>query len=329
MHRARHARMGVKAKLGALIGLAGLAMAGTSGVASANILPQYQAVSDGTAGYYAIGSFWSVGATVTTQPAAGNIGGVGKGGIGTQLCDPNNGFGLQLGEVSNGTTFSVEYATGILSGAAKDACVGNGVLPNPHILNPALTGLAQGDSVMLYTRFWNSHDRVRRWVHRHWVWTRAWQGHVLFQAFDATSGFDVFSKYLTTAADWHLDNAGTGVQQNTTGLSACTPVLAFDALAPVPAPYTIPSPPKVTMVYKGGSGACNDVADFAGVFANGSDIWNSFSAPGLAHWNVIQAITTGGGLKGNAATVAPDDTLTPVSGTGDSMFSVFAGQVLS
>jgi hypothetical protein len=126
---------------------------------------------------------------------------------------------------------------------------------------------------------------------------------------DVTSGFEVYSARVNTRYDFQLDSAGVGVQQDTTGMSACP-----NSTLHYPAPG-------------GGTGACNDVADFSGVFANGSGgIFGS--GYGLANWNAVQVITTGGGLKANAAIVAPDDSITPSSGTGESSLSVFAGEVL-
>lgn len=293
------------ALIGAVLGVIGLAL-GTSGIANASLLPQYQVVKGGTAGYYGIGSFENIGATVTPRAAAVNIGGVGTGGIGTQLCDPNNGFGLQLGLVSNGSTFTVEYAAGTLAGASADACVGNGVLANPHVIHQNLASVQVGDPVQLYTSFTNYRTTVKVKSGKHWVTKHVWRGRATFEAFDWNSVESYSATVSGLAADWSLSNAGAGVQQDTTGMSACTPVTAH---------------------YTGGSGACNDVADFSGVFVNG--FGGLFGGgPGLASHPAIQVITTGGGLKANAATVAPNDTLTPTSGLGESSFSVFAGEVL-
>jgi hypothetical protein len=238
---------------------------------------------------------------------------VGTGGIGAQLCDPNTGFGLQIGEVSNGSTFSVEYATGVLKGANADNCVGNGVLANPHVLNKALTGLPQGDSVQVWIHTW-TYVKTNPGVGRGNTFKAG-----VFEAFDVSSGFEIWTSPVQwKLPDANLSNAGVGVQQNTTGLSSCTPI-----------------PMSYTNNYVGGSGACNDVADFSGVWAwAGSDhrhvpLIGSATARGLAHWNAIQVVTTGGGLKGNIATVAPDDSLLPTTGTMQSSFSVYAGNVIS
>lgn len=284
--------------------------------AGASLLPQYQVVKSGTAGYYAIGSnFHNVGTVVKLDPAAVNIGGVGTGGIGTQLCDPNNGFGLQLGVVSNGSTFSVEYADGILAGANADNCVGNGVLANPHVLNANLTAVQPGDSVQLYTSWANYRTTIH--VGRDHRPERVERGRATFQAMDLTSGFEVYTATISgLPADSALSSAGAGIQQDTTGMSACTPVVPFGA-----------SNYPTTVNYTGGSGACNDVADFSNVFANGHGGMFGFG-PGLATWNAVQVITTGGGLRPNAATVAPNDTLVPTVGFNESAFNVYAGEVL-
>jgi hypothetical protein len=318
-------------KAATVVGVAALGVGVMASTASASLLPQYQTASDGTAGYYAIdgGGFNTAGGTITTQAAADNIGGVGAGGIGAQLCDPNTGFGLQVGEVSNGSTFSVDYATGTLKGAAADHCVGDGVLANPHVLNTGLTGIPQGDDVQVWIHSW-TYKKTNPGVGMGDDFNAA-----VFEGFDLTSGFEIFS----SPVQWKLpavsfDNAGFGVQQNTTGLSACTPSVPFSSTAPE---YSAADPWSdfTSVRYTGGSGACNDVADFSDIFAWAGNQYHhvpqigSDWAKGLAHWDALQVITTGGGLKGNVATVAPNDTLEPTTGTGQSSFSVYAGNVTS
>lgn len=284
------------------------AVALTAGSASAALAPQYQAVKSGTAGYYTVTGIGvkNIDSTVTLNSAATNIGGVGTGGIGDQLCDPNNGFGLQLGAVANpNSTFSIEYQTGTLAGANADNCVGNGVLPNPHILNQNLTAIPVGDSVQLYI----SYSTYRKTNGTRAQGRGQLFGMAAFQAYDETSGFELYSADVWKLPyDLNINSAGVGVQQDTTGMSACTPT--------------------VTDGYNGGSGACNDVADFSNVFLNGKYGIFGFG-PGLTSYgHTIQVITTGGGNKANAALVAPNGTLTPApTGTGESAFSVFAGQV--
>jgi hypothetical protein len=324
-------KMGKKRALGVLFGVPVAAAAVSLAVfalpAGASLVPSYQAVSDGTAGYYTQTGLavHDIGAAIDPNAAALNIGGVGTGGIGTQICDPNNGFGLQLGLVSNGKSFSVEYATGTLKGAHADNCVGNGVLVHPHVLNANLTGLPVGDQVLIYTSYGTykqttgtkAQGRGKRF------------GKATFQATDSL-GFETYSATVwKLPVDGALDMAGAGVQQDTTGMSACTPLYAFDGNVTPHNDHLTPPLAAPDMVdYTGGSGACNDVADFSGVFLNGQFGLFGFG-PGLATFGQThQVVTTGGGLKVNAAVVAPNDTLTPSSGPGESMFSVYAGQVI-
>jgi hypothetical protein len=323
----------------ALAGATAVALTlGGAGIASASLAPQYQVNAKGTAGYYDVAglSVHDIGATITGNPAALNIGGVGTGGIGTQLCDPNNGFALQLGETSNGSTMSVEYQDGVLAGAAKDACVGNGVLPDPHILNANLTGLTVTDAIQTYIRY-STYKKTNG--------TKAQGkgkifGAATFQAFDATSGFELYS-----ATVWKLPNdlfftsAGAGVEQDTTGLSACTPISPYSDTAPeyaegdtftsaTPVDYNSSGRAGSATGVSGGSGACNDVADFSDVFINGEFGIFGFG-PGLAAFgHTVEVITTGGGLYANAATVAANNTLQPTSGFSESSLSVYAGQVI-
>jgi hypothetical protein len=311
----------------AVAGIAATALAvGAAGIAEASPSSSYQAVADGTAGYYnQTGiSVHDIAAEITTNPASLNIGGVGQGGIGVQGCDPNNGFGFQEGLVSNGKTLSVDYATGTLRGANADNCVGNGVLDNPQTLNVNLTGLPVGDTVWVYASYstykkTNGTKAQGRGNH---------YGAVTFQATDE-DGFETYTDTVwKLPVDNNIDMAGAGVQQDTTGMSACSPVSTV-----VTGPEHNTGGPAFDLAtsdtdYLAPSGACNDVADFNDVFINGKFGIFGFG-PGLAaHGLTHQVITTGGGLKVNTAIVAPNDTLTPTSGTGESSFSVYAGQVL-
>lgn len=310
----------------ALVASAALAI-GAAGVASAALVPSYQAVADGTAGYYAQTglSVHNIGAMITTDKAALNIGGVGQGGIGVQGCDPNNGWGFQEGLVSNGTTFSVDYQTGTLAGASADNCVGNGVLPNPHVLNTHLTGLPVGDPVTLYAVY-SSYKKTNG--------TKAQGRGKVFGAvtFQATDAFGV-ETYTDTVwklpAGENIDMAGAGVEQDTTSMSACTPSLPYSTSTTSPsyAPMTLFSA-MTSVTYTSGSGACNDIADFSYVFLNGNHgIFGT--GHGLAQYGrTHQVITTGGGNLANVAIVAPNDTLTPTAGSGESSFSVYGGDVL-
>src|SRR3974390_3164357 len=281
--------------------------------AGAAVLPQVHGVGHGDAGYSsAFGNgFANAGSTVITDPAALNIGDVGRGGIGQQLCDPNTGFGLQLGlTATGGSSFSVEYATGILPGANTANCEGNGLLTGPVTLHPALTGIPVGDAVQLFTKFYNVHVRVCAHHHCH----RVWEGRAKFQAFDLTSGFDVFTAYVHTRADFNLDEARFGIQQDTTGMSACTPVAHLGVpvpLAPV-SPTSGVTPTGYSLPPAGhnpaSSGACNEVADFAQVFTDGLGL--GLPGFGLAFAPATtQVVSTGGGLNANTAIVAPNYTL--------------------
>ena len=316
---------------------AALAIGGAS-TASAALAPQYQVNAKGTAGYYDVAglSVHDIGATIAGNPAALNIGGVGTGGIGTQLCDPNDGFALQLGETSNGSTMSIEYQEGILAGAAKDACVGNGVLPDPHILNANLTGLTVTDTIQTYIAY-STYKKTNG--------TKAQGkgqifGAATFQAFDETSGFELYSATIWKLPnDLFFNSAGAGVEQDTTGLSACTPISPYSDAAPeyaegdtfdatTPVDYNNTGRAGASPAVSGGSGACNDVADFSGVFINGEFGIFGFG-PGLAAFgHTVEVITTGGGLYANAATVAANNTLEPTSGPAESSFSAYAGEVI-
>lgn len=308
------------AAVAAAISIAGAGSLAVAGSANAALSPTYQAVADGTSGYYQQTGLTvhDIGAIITPDAAALNIGGVGQGGAGVQGCDPNNGFGFQEGLVSNGTSFSVEYATGVLKGANADNCVGNGVLVDPHILNANLTGLPVGDSVTLYARY----STYKKTNGSKAQGKGQWFGAVTFQAADA-NGFETYTDTVwKLAVDGNVNMAGAGIQQDTTGMSACTPVLPYSGSPTEPTDVTS------DVTYTGGSGACNDVADFSDVFVNGH--FGIFGyGPGLTAYGVThQVITTGGGLKANAAIVAPNDSLAPFSGTGESAFSVYAGQVI-
>lgn len=306
----------------------GMMAFGSAGIASAapSIVPSaVHTASEGTSGIEALhgNTMSNMGATIVTSPAALNIGGVGQGGIGEQLCDPNTGQGLQIGLTSNGSSFSVEYAIGTLAGAAKFVCEGDGVLANPHVLNANLTGIGVGDVVKVYESFRNV---LRyRWAKTHWV--RMWQGRATFQAYDQSTGSGPYTAYVRTAPIWNLDSAGAGVQQNTTLLSACTPVVPMGSFFSPNQSTTGDN--EYNEAYTGGSGACNLVAAFSNIFTDGNITGVLGTGPGLTvtgQWNEV--VTTGGGLPGNAALVATNDTLSPdFQSFSPSSLDVFAGQV--
>jgi hypothetical protein len=280
---------------------------------------------DGTSGVEALlgDSAYNIGATVVASPSFLNVGGVGTGGGGVQLCDPDNGFAVQLGLTSNGSTDSVQYAAGVLTGAAKYACEGNGVLPASQAKEfPTgnLNGIANGDQVLLYASFHNVRVYVGGRRHRH----REWQGRADLTAFDATTGAGPYNAYIKTAADWNMDSAGAGVQQNTTLVSACTPAVASGTDF-VPDQSTTGN--AEAGQDPGGSGACNLVMAFSNVFVNepGGNIFAS--GPGLTQtgfWNDVD--TTGGGISSNVALASTNSTLDPaVKSTSASALDVFAG----
>ena len=297
----------------------GLAL-GSAGAASAAVNPNIRLVANGTAGYYALSDGTrSIGATITPTPAALNIGGVGSGGIGTQMCDPDNSYALQEGLTTNGSVMSVEFGFGTLGGP----CVGKGVLPHPRLVNAALTGLNPADTVQVFTR-----NRTLR-VHNVWCSTVTtnpcrrhliWKGFAQFAAFDASVGFDVYNVNVWTPPFLQFTENGAGIQQDTTGMSACTPVAALPGYNGVTGPA--------------GSGACNLVASFTGVNLDGGGIFSP-SGIGLGDTGsflglgpAVQVATTGGALHGNAAIVAPNDSLSPPGGFGSSSLNVYAGEVL-
>lgn len=320
-----------------------LGLALTALPASAAVVPTVRLARNGTAGYYTPSSGVSaLGSTVMGTNAILNMGGVGFGGVGQQLCDPTTGLVGQEGLTTNGSTVSVEWKTGNFGFSLDGTCVGNGVLPFPNNFKSAgsvvLTGLSPTDPVQLYTNY--------RTLFVHNVWCSPWpnaecreqlipKGLFTFQAFDVNVG-DVFHAFKWVTPWAHLE-PGVGIQQDTTGMSACTPVtpkfaavpLSFSEPAvddPTPTGYSNLSGPN-------GSGACVDVAEIWGVNVNGDGIFSD-SGIGLADSGVaglgpaIQVATTGGALRGNAAIVAPNNTLTPTGGSGDSSFDVFAGQVI-
>ena len=293
------------------VALIGGGTAGAAMMASAAVNgPQYNSI--GTAGYDAIGGpFYSVGATVKTDAPALNIGAVGTGGLGVQMCDPNNGYVLQEGEVAtSSTSFSVDYQAGKVSGAASDNCVGNGVLKDPLTLNANLTGIPVGATVNLYVHFRTEKVAYKIWVgkgrHHHFYWGHKRVGKALFQAYDAST-FELYSKTITTPVEF-FDNDGAGVEQNTTLVSATTPV-TFPAGSP-------------SWTGTGGSGASNALAAFSAVTVDPFGIFSP-SSDGITDHVSNEVVSSAGSLPGNPAVVAPNNSET---GSGASTaFTVSAG----
>ena len=305
----------------ALIGSTTAAVAFTASAAVNG--PQYNSI--GTAGYDAIGGpFSSVGATVTTDAPALNIGTVGTGGLGVQMCDPNNGFVLQEGEVATSpTSFSVDYQAGSVAGAASDNCVGNGVLKNPLTLNANLTGLPVGATVNLYVHFRTERVAYKIWVgrgrHRHFYWGHKRVGKALFQAYDAST-FELYSKTITTPVEY-FDNDGAGVEQNTTLVSANSPALC-PKITPVTSGACAASDGTPSWIGTGGSGASNPLATFAAVTVDPFGIFSP-SSHGITDGVSNEVVSSAGSLHGNPAVVAPNNS---ESGGGSStQFTVSAG----
>ena len=308
------------------------AFALTAGSAAAAVGPNIVTIGSGEAGYYAVSgsSFRNVGFTEQPLAAATNIGGVGRGGIGGQLCDPNNGEAIQAGLVANRDlkTFTVEYATGILSGANVDNCVGNPLLTGPVALHATtLSGVAVSDHVQVLISFQNHKVTVRhpghwtscfrgkgakrhlvvhcRW-HRHFF-TRVWKGEGKVQAFDTDSGTEVYSTgWLAMGPDWNMDHAGVGIQQDTTGMSA----------------GAITAPPGYDGTHgPTGTGAVNPVVTFSNVFANGTGLGGIGAPLSSPFFSAFQVATAAGANKANPAIVAPNDSGLPGIGS----FTVSAG----
>jgi hypothetical protein len=314
-----------------------------------------QVVGNGDAGYSVTHSepFSNAGATLTPTPLALNIGqlsgGMNTGGLGLQLCDPNNGFGAQIGEVSTGKTMNVDYAFGTLSGAAVDNCVGNKLLTSFSQLHPTtLSGIPVTDTVDVFASFRNV--RVARVHcdkdHDSCFVTHHWEGRLKFQAQDETSGFEIFSSpWIHTMADWNLNEAGFGVQQDTNGLSADTPVTCPNGTAPgipeppgffnPPLPNKCPTTPAAQPVYNGttgpnGTGAHDALVKFTNAFVNGDGLGlpPCCGAPPFIFTSTVHEVaTTGNGLDSNPATTAPDNSFAP--GPYTFSFTDYVGNVIS
>jgi hypothetical protein len=356
----------------AMAAVAGAAVLVAVGTAAASVNTNaVQTVSNGSAGYSVTNGVQmrNAGVQIVTTPAALNIGhpsGTSNtGGAGEQLCDPNNGFGAQIGEISTGKAFDVEFAYGTLTGAAADNCVGDGLLTGAtHFGTSTLTGLAVGDQVDVFASFKNVKAEVRHPGHWtscvrhgktikkcHWhraFFTKEWQGRLKFQAQDETAGFEVYaSPWIHTAADWNLTEAGFGVQQDTNGLSADTPVTCPDGTTSVPGggppgPIT-PAPTGNACApvsgaarYNGltgpdGTGAHSALVSFNTAFVNGVGLALppfTFSSPPILAYGIHEVTTTGNGLNANPATTAPNSSF-HTSSPWTFGFEDFVGNVIS
>lgn len=291
-----------------------------------------QVVDNGDAGYSVTHSepFANAGATLTPTKLALNIGqlsgGKNTGGLGLQLCDPNNGFGAQIGEVSNGKTMNVDFAFGTLTGAAADNCVGDPLLTNFSELHPiGLSGIPATDTVDVFASFRNIHTNVTvcHIIKHHLVCIhhKVWEGRLKFQAQDETGGFEIFSSpWIHTKADKNLNEAGFGVQQDTNGLSADTPVncpatAAGGAVTGFTGPSTSCSTITGNPLYDGntgpgGTGAHAALVKFTDAFVNGDGLGLPpccGQPPFIFTSTIHEVATTGNGIDANPATTAPDN----------------------
>ena len=312
---------------------ASLALAIASGAAAANPLPHYG--KTGVAGYeYTSNSALNnLSLVITPEATFANIGNVGKGGAGGQFCDPNDGYAAQLGLVATSpTTESVDYQAGQLGG-----CADFGVLQNPLQVNAALASIPLGDHVQIWMshhnvtvttthpghwvkRHWapgkwiNGHWRKGYWVRGHWVkqfFTTSTATKILFQAQDVTTGSEVFSKTITAPGKEFFDSTGVGVQQDTTGMSACAPPHTNVWDLPNNSPLNgVVGPPSGAI-----DGTCNEVVSFSDLFANGINLFHAAS-PGQ-EW-----VTSAGGITTNPVLVGPGQISGPRFSPG---FIIYAG----
>jgi hypothetical protein len=347
----------------AAVPLAALTAMAAAAAASAGVNANaVQVVGNGDAGYSVTHSepFANAGATLTPTPLALNVGTLSgmtnTGGIGLQLCDPNNGFGGQVGEVSTGSAMNVEFAYGTLAGAASDNCVGNPLLTNhAELHHTTLSGIPVTDTVDVFASFrnvrvpvwhpghWAGKGRNRHWVPGHR--THKWQGRFKFQAQDETSGFEIYSSpWIHTAADWNLNEAGFGVQQDTNGLSADTPATCPNGTAAgisEAAGFFNPPLPNACPVHAGlplyngttgpdGTGAHAALVSFTGAFVNGDGLTLPpccGAPPFIFTSNIHEVATTGNGVHANPATTAPNNSFS--GGPYSFGFTDYVGNVIS
>jgi len=171
----------------------------TGASASPSAVPVLE-VSNGAGGYYVTG-LPVQDAEVRITPLAG------LDRAGEQVCDDRTGRGLQVGLVSAGGTFTVEYAAGRLgSGNGADRCTGDGMLgAGARPLTPALTGMPAGAEVFVYAG-WSAYRQEGRLF-----------GEAVFAAMSqAGCGCDVWTLTIRgLPADAGMTSDGIAVQQDT------------------------------------------------------------------------------------------------------------------
>jgi hypothetical protein len=159
--------------------------------------------------------------TVIAQPSLVNLNGDtanGPGAVGTELCDPNNGFALQVGlwwDAAN-SRYDVSYNQGntFQPATGADPCIQDGfVIPDisstPQLVGPnapTAVHISSGDQVALAIYF----DPPSHFGHHH----------VVISACDLTQGFCRQYENSTYAPSTTMWEFGTGAVTNNTKLTA-------------------------------------------------------------------------------------------------------------
>jgi hypothetical protein len=186
-----------------------------------------------------------------------------NGAIGLQICNETTGEAAQLGAVylgdSTGTPlFALGYLTGYLNSLTVDPCVGGGVLGGA---SSSTTFTALTDSGI------PAGSTIRAQI-------QEYGGAVLFTA--ALANGVANYTYFDSACRWFFPNeAGAGLQVNTTGLSAP---------------------------------ASNDLTDFTGVTATSDGVTHGF-----AFWNAVQVQGSQDGIA--PALLSPNNSISPAVAT--------------
>lgn len=189
----------------------------------------------------------SEGIGVTAFSAGPNPGPAGpvNGAIGAQLCSASSGQVAQIGVAYAGLvngvpTFYAGYTTNTLHGLANDPCVGGGVV-NPSIGQFNVLGAIPVNSTVQV--------EIRQVFE---------DGHPAGLLFTAADSATVNYTYFLPGWGYYPNQAGAGLQANTTGLAAP---------------------------------AVNDLTDFSGVTATSQG-----QTHGLAYWNAVQVESSQDGL---------------------------------